>query len=283
MKENKKRIIATTTTIVFLLMLSNAAIYAQTIGTGNLVGYVYGADNTTPISGAVVKVKNINNGMIYKSYLTDSKGFFSIKGLNEGIYIIGITTTQGEFNSDNLIGIKENQTANVSFSINPYDKEVSDAVTDLYSDQAPEKVKERRIYKQAANKSIYEVRIGKVINYIPETGEAAVYIGLGYLQLGDEIRVKGYVTNFLQDVKRLTFDNVSVKRAFPGQTPLIGVEQNVEIGDFVYLVCGKTKITTFFRAPAGMASLLAGAGALFFGAITSTTDEPEESAFKNKK
>lgn len=278
MKEKRGRICVNIFSIIFILFLCGINFAADKVGTGNLIGHVFDSDRTTPVSGAVVKAKNIKDGTIYTSSSTDSKGTFTIRGMREGIYVVGVVSSQGDFNTDNLIGIKKNQTAKIAFSLNPYEKEVSEAILDVYGEQVPSRVKAKRVNED--NVEVWEVRIGKVVNYIPRTGEAAVYIGIGLVQLGDEIRIKGYVTDFYQYVKRLSLDGQAVNRALAGHTPLIGVTRQVDIGDLVYLVCGKKGLGKYFRAPVGIASLIAGAGAIFWGAIVEVTEKEEESPFK---
>lgn len=290
-----------------ILFISNLTFSAQRTDAGNLIGHVFGADKNTPVQGAVVRVKNINDGAVYTSFPTDSRGTFTITGIREGIYIVGVTSPQGDFNTDNLIGVKESQTSSVSFILSPYEEEVARAIIDLYRDDSPGAgtpkyaspgkqnpvpqshpkriaINTRGEYgenKWGGEEELWEVRVGKVVNYIPQTGEAAVFIHLGLVQLGDEVHFRGYVTNFFQKVKRLSLDGVSRERALAGQTPLIGVERPVDVGDFIYLVCGKKM--GYFLAPYGVASLIAGAGAIFYGAIVYKNTEPEESPFKNKK
>ncbi|MFQ6070953.1 MAG: carboxypeptidase-like regulatory domain-containing protein [Candidatus Aminicenantales bacterium] len=260
-------------------------------GMGSMTGYVYGPDRTTPVKGAVVKLKNINTGLITASGPTDSRGAFFITGLRAGTYLLGVSTLEGNFNTDKLIGIKENQVAKISFSLSPYKREVADAIQDVYGENPPKGVRRiRRIgfntragdegerKKTEWEDEVWEVRVGKVINYLPQTNEAAVYLIIGLLQIGDEIHVRGYVTNFFQKVKGLRLNGTYVKRALAGQTPLVEVERPVEVGDFIYLVCGKK--LGYFMAPYGLASIIAGAGAIFYGFVITEPSEPEESPFK---
>lgn len=276
-KERKRTIVAIFSFLICILFLSGASFPADIEGTGNLTGHIFSLDRATPVSGAVVKAKSINDGVIYTSSPSDSNGAFMISGMKEGIYVVGITTPQGDFNIENLIGIKENQTAKISFSLSPYEEKVAEAIVDLYGEEAAPELKEKRISKEQGD--IWEVRIGKVVSYNLETRETEVNIELGLLQLGDEIHIKGYTTDFYQKVEKIYLEGSAVNRAFAGQTPFVEVEQRVEIGDFVYLVCKKRGIAQYFRAPGGMASIIAGVGAILYGFITETGKE-EGSPFK---
>jgi len=110
-------------TVGFLLIFSIIIFYfphnlkAQNTGKGNLIGFVFENDKTTPVEGAVVKLKNVSTGVVYESSKSDKLGIFKTKGIAEGLYIVGISTKEGNFNSVNLIGIKATETAKVSFAL----------------------------------------------------------------------------------------------------------------------------------------------------------------------
>lgn len=112
-------------TAVFFLVFSIIIFYfphelkAQNTGKGNLIGFVYEKDGTTPVEGAVVKLKNVSTGTVYKSSNSDKLGILKTEGIEEGLYIVGISTKEGDFNGVNLIGIKNDETAKVSFALKP--------------------------------------------------------------------------------------------------------------------------------------------------------------------
>lgn len=93
----------------------------QTKGKGDLIGKVYAKDGTTALEGAIVKIKSVASGFVYESK-TDKLGTFIIKGIEEGLYSIGIITKEGSFNIESLIGIKANEIAKVTFALKPYIK-----------------------------------------------------------------------------------------------------------------------------------------------------------------
>lgn len=116
-------------TAVFFLIFSLIVFYSphylksQPIRKGNLIGFVYEKDGTTPVQGAVVKLKNISTGTVYESSQSDELGMLKSEGINEGLYIVGIITKNGNFNGVNLIGIKAAETAKVSFALKPEGQE----------------------------------------------------------------------------------------------------------------------------------------------------------------
>ena len=50
-----------------------------------MIGFVYNKDGTTPLEGAVVKLKNISTSLIYESSKTDKLGVFKLERIDEGL------------------------------------------------------------------------------------------------------------------------------------------------------------------------------------------------------
>jgi hypothetical protein len=96
---------------------------AQKAGKGNLIGFVFEKDGITPVEGAIVKLRNVSTGKVYESSQSDKLGILKTEGIEEGLYIVGISTKEGNFNGVNLIGIKAAETAKVSFSLRPEEQE----------------------------------------------------------------------------------------------------------------------------------------------------------------
>lgn len=267
MKNFKVRAVTSSLTLLIFLLFNASVFAVQKSNTGNLTGFIFGPDKTTPVQGAIIKAKNIEDSTVYSSNPSDSRGSFRIEGMKKGIYIIGIATSQGEYNTNNLIGIEENQTTKASFALDRYpDKEVA-AIKEVYG---PEIIDGQ------------EVRIGKVVQYFPESNEAAVFIEKGLLQIDDRIHVRGYKTDFYQNVKKLILEGDAVGKAFAGQTPRLGVVRPVMVGDFVYITCKRRGLAAFFLSPCGIASVIAGTAAMILGAVALVCEE-EETPCKNKK
>jgi hypothetical protein len=110
-------------TVAFILIASIIIFYsphyleAQKESKGNLIGFVFEKDGTSPVEGAVVKLKNVSTGTVYESSKSDRLGILKTEGIDEGLYIVGISTKEGNFNVANLIGIKAAETAKVSFAL----------------------------------------------------------------------------------------------------------------------------------------------------------------------
>jgi len=241
-----------------LIIQFPGVLHSQAIERGNLVGFVFDRDGTTPVPGAVVNLKNISSGAVYVSNETDRTGVFRVDGLSKGIYTYGITTPGGDFNSNELIGILANETTKISIALNTYDSVVQNAVQEVLRDQV---------------EPSGESRIGHVLTYNPSAKDALVLVERGLLQVNDSVHVLGLSTNFKQDVSSLVIDNASVRRALVGQRTWMKVGKPAQTGDAVYVTC-KKGVVPFFLSPCGLAWVVAGTGAVLYGIITTNPPTP---------
>ena len=113
----RSKIMAFGLILCFLLFYSPWLLVSETIGKGNVIGFVFDNDGTSPVKGAVVKMRNVTTGSVCQSPETNEHGIFTIEGIDEGLYIIGISAKEGDFNVGNFIGIKADDTAKVSFAL----------------------------------------------------------------------------------------------------------------------------------------------------------------------
>jgi hypothetical protein len=245
---------------VLALGMAASPLGAQNPAKGNLIGHVFDRDGSTPVAGAVIKLRNISSAAIYDAPATDKTGFFRLDGLAKGIYNFGITTTAGDFNSNELVGIIDNETTKIAISLSTYEGEIRQSMQEITREQS---VKDN------------EARVGRVVQYLPATKEAVVYIEKGALQVDDRIRVRGITTNFYQDVDLMGLEGVRVKRALAGQNPFVKIIRDAQVGDGVYVIC-KNGVAPFFLTPCGIATVV---GAALAGIIT-IDEKPAVSPFK---
>ncbi len=252
--------------IAALLLLFPSDGGAQDLPKGNVIGFLYAKDGTTPLEGAIVKFKNLTSGLIFESSRSDSYGIFKVQGIEKGIYTYGIVTDEGDFNAATLVGLKveENETAKISIALDPYDKEAAEAISEIYKEQEKNG----------------EALVGMVADFDAETREARVQIVNGILQVDDRIHARGKSTNFYQDVAHLMIANNIAKRMTKGQTGSIRLEQQVQPGDLLYVVASK-KIFPLFLAPLGVASIIGGNDAVTYGIIKIKDQAIPASAKKN--
>lgn len=105
--------------VSFILLYSAYDLNAKEIGTGSMIGFVYQKDGITPAEGAIVKLRNVATGRSYDSTKSDKLGIFRVEAVEEGLYLVGVSTEEGDFNVNNLVGIRGNETAKVSFALKP--------------------------------------------------------------------------------------------------------------------------------------------------------------------
>jgi len=98
MLKQMKRSVALLTGVLGLFLIISPCLWSQDIGKGSVLGFVYENDETAPIQGAVVKLKNVRSGEIYESTPSDSQGNFLIEQMESGVYIYGVTTSEGDYN-----------------------------------------------------------------------------------------------------------------------------------------------------------------------------------------
>ena len=121
-KVRKFKLVLSAVVLFSFVCISSYSLMSNT-GGGNLVGFIFAEDQTTPIPGAILKLRNVNTGNEYASGETDNLGIFTLKDVEAGLYIVGISSEEGDFNFNHLIGIKTNETAKVSFSLAPEEKQ----------------------------------------------------------------------------------------------------------------------------------------------------------------
>ncbi len=105
----------------FLLVAAASTAWARTgadsPATGQVAGMMFAQDMKTPLSGAVVKLENEEGTKAYESRPTDANGTFAIEGVEEGTYILGISSPEGDFNFDYYVLVKGGEIATLSLGV----------------------------------------------------------------------------------------------------------------------------------------------------------------------
>ncbi len=242
--------------VLGLLALTTPGTVTASTGTGQLVGFVFGPDGTTPVAGAVVTLKNVSNGTAVDSAKSDPLGAFRMTGLERGLYALGVSSVQGRFNAADVVGISPSETTKVSIALVPFETAIAPAAQQVVQEQ----------------KQDGESRVGRVVRYLPATQQAEVFIDRGLLQTDDRIHVKTEnrkdLTDFRQNARVLIFNGVQVKRLLVGQTGLIPVNKPCLPEDLVYVSC-KRGVPPIFLLPLGIATV---------GFIGHHDDDPPDSS-----
>jgi len=105
----------------FVLLTIPVRDYAACAPTGNgaLSGYIYGEDMRTPIRNAVVKLRSVDSQKEYESEPTGLEGLYTITGIEEGRYVMGVKSVQGDYNFHYSILIKSDALAKLSVAMKP--------------------------------------------------------------------------------------------------------------------------------------------------------------------
>jgi hypothetical protein len=242
MRRGAKNVLSLGSALALILVLFPSTLLPQEPGKGNLIGFIYAQDGSTPVEGAVVMVKNLTTGIVAESPKSDALGVFKFQAIGAGLYALGVKSDKGSYNSQDFFGVMADKTSKISIALNVYDSAAALAA-------------EAVIKEQRAKGEAY---IGKVVKYRPETKETEVLVEIGLLQAEDRIHVKGQATDFYMDTRGLKAYGTKVKRVLSGYNANLRTSKACEPGDFVYVVC-KRGVPPFFLAPLGIAAIVAGA------------------------
>jgi hypothetical protein len=260
------------TGIAFLalaLFSSPGSLQGQDNPFGNVSGNIYAQDGTTPLQGAVVKFKNITTGDFYESGKSDSRGFFELRGIEKGVYIYGVVTADGIYNSESLVGLnfRRNETAKLSIAVSPYSEEAMKTMEEFYNDL------------DARGESY----VGRVVKFDASRMMAEVQLERGIIQVQDKIRDKGLKRDFTQNVKLLEREGAKVKRVMAGQMASIKMKKTADVDDMVFVV-KKKSFLPWLWTPLGGAALIAIGGTAGYVTRVLLEEECEEvSPTKNKR
>lgn len=86
---------------------------------GTLTGRILTAGVRMPVSGAVVKIRNLNTQKEFVSAQSDANGNFRITDIDEGWYTVGVTTSGGDFNLTYGVYIKAGESARLIMELKP--------------------------------------------------------------------------------------------------------------------------------------------------------------------
>jgi len=79
-------------------------------------------------------------------------------------------------------------------------------------------------------------KVGEVTHYFPHVRAAAVMVLKGGINVGDQIYIKGYTTDFKEKINSIQLDHVSIQAGKKGQEIGLLVKSRVRIGDSVYRI-----------------------------------------------
>lgn len=256
-----KKTLCALVAIGFVLCLTNFAA-SDAAPKGNLIGFLYEAGGSAPLQGAVVKIKNVQTDEVFLSQKTDNLGITRIEGIEPGLYIYGITTEDGDYNSSDLVGVSAGRTAKVSITLEKYSEKEAVAFQEIARDLSLKG----------------ESLIGRVEDFTSSSRTADIFIIKGLLRNNDRIHFVGDTTDIYHNAKDLRKNGQPAKKVFAAETASLSLSQAVQAGDLVYMVSRKG-LAPLFLSPLGIVSAVAGSGAVVYG-ITQFADSAEASRYK---
>lgn len=240
---------------LILLFGFSVVLKSETPTKGNVLGFIYGSDGTTPIEGAILKVVNVSTGSVYESTISNNNGVLTIGEVETGIYEYVVTTAEGRFVSESNFGLRVQgeEAEKMAIIVNPIAK---NAKSEPMVFPEPEQI-------------TGESYVGRIIGFDLEAKVAEVYIVNGMIKRNDKVHVKGEKTNFDMKVKNMNKDGDDVKSLLTGETGMMALRENASIGDAIYLAVDKGILPLIL----GAAGLTAGtAGVVGYANVTAGTE-----------
>lgn len=240
----EKRSLVAPLIVALILFYTPVSLLSQEAAEGQLAGYVFEQDGTSPVGGVVVKLMNIESGELIESPESDTEGFFSIGGIAKGVYSFAVSSPSGDFGSNDMIGIEAGKTAKIAISMNPYTEARAAAINQSRQQREEEEGDP----------------FGRVLSFDEETMMAQVLMLKDYEKSKCRIQVKGEDTDFKQKLELMMLGNQEVDEALEGQTVAIELEYTAIPEDYVYEKCTKIPIIWW----SGALVILAGSGFMIF-------------------
>ncbi len=103
----------------FVVFVTPVWLAAENPGSGSISGFIYAKDVKTPVSGAVVKIRNLSDMKEMASLPTDANGLYTIAGIPEGRYLLGVSSGKEDFNLDYALYVKAGELGKVSVALAP--------------------------------------------------------------------------------------------------------------------------------------------------------------------
>ena len=105
----------------FSFLMTSPALAAKgpslAAGNGTLAGFIYAKDVKTPVAGAVIKIRSLADMKEMASAPTDANGMFTIAGIPEGRYVLGVSSAKEDFNLDYALYVKAGELGKLSIAL----------------------------------------------------------------------------------------------------------------------------------------------------------------------
>jgi hypothetical protein len=116
-KTFRSRLLVSGIVAAFLTIIIPIEGLSQTAGTGALTGTIYWDDAKTPVENAVVKLRNYQTGKELLSPPSDKNGLYMVQDIPQGRYLLGVSTSRGDYNFNFEVFIKAKETAKLNLAL----------------------------------------------------------------------------------------------------------------------------------------------------------------------
>jgi len=106
-------------TIIFFSLLGLAVSGFAKPPAGNLMGFVYGEDGKTPVQDAMVLIRAVDTGKIYRSKPTGEFGTYKLLGIDPGTYAVGLKIKEKSYNVNDYVKVASGKTSIISLLLVP--------------------------------------------------------------------------------------------------------------------------------------------------------------------
>jgi hypothetical protein len=118
----------------------------------SLSGFVFAKDVKAPVAGAIVKLRNLRDMKEMSSAPTDANGLYTIAGIPEGRYLVGVTSGQSDFNLDYALYVKAGELGKLSIALSPSSGQETG--------QAPTPAKKKGFFNSVAGRVLIVAAVG---------------------------------------------------------------------------------------------------------------------------
>lgn len=245
---SKRSFLLTVLILVAAVFVCQGITVADPAETGTILGYVFEADGTTPVEGAVIRVVNTLTGTELESTTSDQRGTFQIAGIERGIYQYAVSTPRGVFaaNSEFGVNLKGTDTAKMAINLADYEADSDIDIADM----------------PAAEAIAGETFIGRIIWVDPESNVAEILVMQGALETNDKVHALGETTDFYEKIKNMEVGEFVEPAAVPGETAFVEFSNPVQIGDAIYVAAAGAPLA-FLLPLVGVAAVGAGTAGVY--------------------
>ncbi|UCH92675.1 MAG: carboxypeptidase regulatory-like domain-containing protein [Candidatus Aminicenantes bacterium] len=103
------------------------------------MGFVYGKDGKTPVRDAVVLIRGVDTGKVYRSEPTGEFGTYRLLDIEAGTYVVGLKIKEKSYNVNKYVKVDAGKTSFVSLFLQAPHLEIPYKQTEKDDEEEKEK------------------------------------------------------------------------------------------------------------------------------------------------